>query len=277
MKICIALIVLLSSSFSLPAFALSSHAYIVDAKYQVRLISLTGTNHVKSPENFALNISAGDDGTVWVVSTDQGKRDRGGNLLKVLRKGETEWQTINIDSGAEALSVSADASGGAWVIDGQTRNIIQIDRDGKVISEPTDLGPMFAVSASFSSGYSSTSQIWAISSETNHNIGNPVYYMFPKDGKWKSRGVGAHALSGYWTVSDDGRVITVASDSSTHQFAPAGTASSISLGKSGIWIISTEANIEQGGAYLKIWNQQGPGAKNWEKIPNVGARSVSAL
>ena len=117
--------------------------YIVDADYTVRYISITGRNDVKSEKNFALNISVGGDGSVWVVSTDQGVIDRGGNLVKVLRKGKSTWETVKISNGAEAVHVSGDASGGAWVVDGQTHDIIQIDANGKVISGPTTIGPMF--------------------------------------------------------------------------------------------------------------------------------------
>jgi hypothetical protein len=274
---------LLKTLFLIPLFysnsvlATVSHAYIVDTDNAVRYVSSDGkVNEAKSEKGFALSVSVGSDGSVWVVSTDQGNVDRGGNLVKVMPKGQTNWVTVTIEQGVEAIRVSGDASGGAWIIDGETTEAVQISQSGKILYA-SDKDSFMAISAAFSDTNPSSNQIWGILSQAQPKIGNPVVYLTSIKGEWKPRGVGAQALSGYWLVKGDGSIETAASDSSFHTMAPPNTASSISVGKSGsIWVVSLEANMNQGGAYLKVWDEQGTGSKNWVKVPNVGARSVSA-
>lgn len=263
-------------SLSSAALAASS-AFIVDSSYAVQKVSSTGQATSKSEENFALNVSVGADGSVWVVSTDAGIADRGGNLLKRLAKGAKDWTTVMIEGGVEITKVSGDAAGNAYVIDGDTHEILHISASGKIIADYTNKEPFLEVSAAFSDTNPSSNQIWAIGANPLENLGNPVYYMTDPKKEWQSRGVGAQDLSGYWTVSSDGQVITAAPDSGEHVMSPKGTASSISVGASGsIWVVSLDANMKQGGAFLKIWNEQGSGAKNWVTVPNIGAFAVSA-
>ena len=266
------------SVYTTTTLAATQYAYIVDSGYQVHYISSTGESTVKSPEFFALSVSATPDGAAWVVSTDSGDRDRGGNLLKLLPKGSTNWKTVAIEGGIEVSGVSSDYAGNAYVIDGETQQIHHIDPNGKILSDYNDTTPFFSVSASFTDPSGSSSQLWGICAVPDGKIDSPVYYKINNQA-WQKRGLGARAISGYWMVSDDGQVVMAGpSGNKPKPKSPPDMANSISVSRGGtVWVVSKDPNMQKGGAMLKIWDTKGISSSNWITVPNIGANSVSAL
>ncbi|RBP48759.1 hypothetical protein [Arenicella xantha] len=262
---------------SMNVFAAEHYAYVIDSSYTVQLVSMKGVAEAQSKPDFALNVSSGGDGSVWIVSTDSGKADRGGNLLKVRPNGSTEWKTVKIEGGVEVSDVSGDYAGNAYVVDGATQEILHVTAAGKILSQGNAKGPFFDVSASFSEIGPAENLIAAIGSEPDAGIGNPVYFFKSSKTGWKPRGVGAKDVTGYWIVTASGQVKTAAPDNPIMVKSPENTASSISVSKSGlVWILSQEPNINKGGAYLKVWDGKGADSSNWIKVPKIGAYAVSA-
>ncbi|GHA13512.1 hypothetical protein GCM10008090_24060 [Arenicella chitinivorans] len=266
------------SIYTTNTLAATHYAYIVDTGYQVHYVSSTGESTVKSKPYFALSVSATPDGGAWAVSTDSGDRDRGGNLLKLLPKGSTEWKTIAIEGDIEVSRVSSDFKGNAYVIDGETQQIHHIDTTGKILKDYVDETPFFSVSAAFTSNSPINNQLWGVCAKPDGKIDSPLYYKVD-DQDWRKRGLGARAISGYWMISDEGRVVMAGTNNTKPQpKSPRDMASSISVSRSGtIWVVSQEPNMQKGGAMLKIWDAKGIESKNWITVPNIGATSVSAL
>lgn len=88
----------------------------VDADHQVLSWAPDGTEHRHSPAGtpFADEISAGADGSVWVVSTTP---RFGGRIVRRLAANATDWFDIPAPASAVRLSVGLD--GTAWTVNAQ--------------------------------------------------------------------------------------------------------------------------------------------------------------
>lgn len=75
----------------------------INNNFQVFAIDTTGKTHAMSNENFAMNISVSEDGTVWISSTTPDP-DGGGSKL-FWSNGDSNWNEINTpDPGGISVS-----------------------------------------------------------------------------------------------------------------------------------------------------------------------------
>lgn len=148
--------------------------YIVKDNGSVWNVDTSGTQNIVAQEDSAYEISAGPDGTIWVVSRDA---IQGGAAVKYLESGydpgNPDWKTV---PGVGATRITGQPDGKAMIIDG-TGHMSRIDKDGNV--EPYPVGDTV-----FEASMSPSGNLWAIMFDGESPIGRSVQLQTGAEGKW---------------------------------------------------------------------------------------------
>lgn len=89
------------------AGAPDGNAWVVNSKGEVWIVYPQGGYKLMSTadEYFALDISVGSDGTPWIISTDTGEPDKGGNRIKYCDTATGQWVTVPNAEGVKVAGV----------------------------------------------------------------------------------------------------------------------------------------------------------------------------
>lgn len=152
----------------------SEVCYVVKDNGSVWTVSKSGEQLPIAQEDAAYEISAGPDGTIWVVSRDA---IEGGARVKYLNPGydpaEPEWKTV-AEIGATRITGQPD--GKAMIITGEN-HMSRIDKEGNIEGYP--LGDTV-----FEASMGPEGNLWAIMRDGESQIGRNIQLQTGGEGDW---------------------------------------------------------------------------------------------
>jgi len=157
-----------------------SKAYTINNKGEVWQLEISKKPKQLAGEDFAREISAGADGTVWVVSNEP---IHGGGMVQYLNE-EDQWIKVPVEIGAAKITGTPD---GKALIVGVNGILGSLTKDG-YYEQITGEG--FAKEVSVAPDGST----WIISNEPSEDGGNKVSYQSADGGAWQDVEGGAVIL-----------------------------------------------------------------------------------
>ncbi|HAA14065.1 MAG TPA: hypothetical protein DCE41_21180 [Cytophagales bacterium] len=148
--------------------------YVVKENGSVWTVSKDGAQNVVAQEDTAYEVSAGPDGTIWVVSREA---IEGGALVKYLEPGydpaEPEWKAV---PGVGATRITGQPNGKAMIVDGGGF-LSRIDKEGNIEGFPVG-------DTVFEASMGPGGNLWAIMRNTESNTGRDVMLQTGGEGEW---------------------------------------------------------------------------------------------
>ena len=152
----------------------ADEAVAVLSNGSVATVDKSGKSTVISDENFAMDVSAGPDGTIWVVSTEI--TDGGDNLIKYYNAEDKSWVALDVPG----EGVSGRPDGSAIVV--ANGSAVNVNKEGQVLGGiPLAPGTIKQLSVA------ADGSAWVVTNEASDAGGNKVVYVtFTEEGHLKN-------------------------------------------------------------------------------------------